>query len=139
MAYKDYKDEYYDISEKILELSDELSEEIVLSNIGDQLDGKLEIFTDKMNYLSLFRKKYTEITTEAAFYDREYVRMALERVTTMVGGLLKARYGISLGNELDFYFPDNYLKDMETLYEFFFIRHFDNLKDYFFTQLQHNR
>lgn len=139
MAYKDYSNEYYDISEKILELSDELSEEIVLTNIADQLSGKLEIFTEKTNYVSLFRRKYTEITSDVTFYDKEYVRTALEKVTTLVGDLMKMRYGISLGNDLDFYFPDDYLKDMETLYEFFYIRHFENLREYFYTQLQQNR
>lgn len=139
MAYKDYKGEYYDISEKILELSDELSEEIVLTNIKDQLDGKLDIFTTKKNYVSLFRKKYTEITSDITFYDKDYIKGALTRVTLLVGDLLKERYGVKLGNDLDFYFPDDYLKDMETLYEFFFIRHFDNIKDYFYTQLQVNR
>ena len=79
MAYKDYSNEYYDISEKILELSDELSEEIVLTNIADQLSGKLEIFTEKTNYVSLFRRKYTEITSDVTFYDKEYVRNALEK------------------------------------------------------------
>jgi hypothetical protein len=116
-----------------------LSEEIVLTNIEDQLTEKLEIFTQKTNYISLFRRKYTEITSDVTFYDKEYVRMALEKVTTLVGSLIKTRYGVSLGNDLDFYFPDDYLKDMETLYEFFFIRHFDNLKDYFYTQLQQNK
>jgi hypothetical protein len=139
MAYKEYKDEYYDISEKIMELSDELSEEIILSNIAEQLEGKMDIFTEKMNYVSLFREKYSEITSDTVFYDKEYIRGALTRVTVLVGGLLKGRYGVSLGNDLDFYFPDDYLKDMETIYEFFFIRHFENLKDYFFTQLQQNR
>ena len=63
----------------------------------------------------------------------------LKKVTTLVGDLMKMRYGISLGNDLDFYFPDDYLKDMETLYEFFYIRHFENLREYFYTQLQQNR
>lgn len=139
MAYKEFKDEYYDISQKILELSDELSEEIVLTNIKDQLTGDMDIFIDKKNYLSLFRTKYTEITSETTFYDKEYVRSALTAVTDLVGGLMKARYGISLGNDLDFYFPDDYLKDMETLYEFFFARHFENLSNYFYTELIQNR
>jgi len=82
MAYKDYKDEYYDISQKILELSDALSEEIILTNIEDQLTGEMDIFVDKMNYLTLFRTKYTEITSETTFYDKAYVRDALTKVTT---------------------------------------------------------
>jgi len=139
MAYSDRDEEYFDISEKILELSDELAEEIILTNIEDQLSSKLDLFTEKINYLSLFRKKYTEITSQQTFYDKNYVKEALIRVTSLVKEAVLKRYGISLGTDLDFYFPDNYLRDMETLYEFFFIRHFENLVLYFNTELRKNR
>jgi len=59
-----FNDEYYDVSEKILKLSDELAEDIVLTNIRDQLESKLNLFTDKMNYITLFREKYSYITPE---------------------------------------------------------------------------
>ncbi len=136
----DFRDEeYFDISEKIMRLSDELSEDIILTNIGDQLQGKTDLFTDKINYVTLFRNKYSYITPENSFYDKNYIRTALLRVTDLVGKLLKDKYGVSLGTDLDFYFPDEYLKDMETLYEFFFIRHFDNIVDYFSNQLEARR
>jgi len=136
MKYKDHSDEeYFDISDRILELSDELSEEIILTNIGDQFSQKLDVFADNINYISLFRNKYTEITSQTAFYDKNYVRDALTRVSELAKSLLFEKYGIGLGNDLDFYFPDDYLKDLETLYEFFFIRQFKNLVDYFFFQL----
>jgi hypothetical protein len=142
MAYKkdSFRDnEYFDISEKILKLSDELAEDIILTNIGDQLEGKLDLFTDKINYLSLFRSKYSEITPENTFYDKNYIRSALLKVTDLVSKLLSERYGVTLGTDLDFYFPDDYLKDMETIYEFFFIRHFKNLVNYFNNQLEKRR
>jgi len=138
MAYLNRDEEYFDISEKILELSDELAEEIILTNIGDQLSSKLDLFTEKINYLTLFRRKYTEITSQNTFYDKVYVKETLTRVTDLVKDSILKRYGISLGTDLDFYFPDNYLKDMETLYEFFFIRHFENLVTYFNTELIKN-
>jgi hypothetical protein len=131
-----FNTEYFDISEKILKLSDELAEDIILTNIGDQLESKLDLFTDKINYLTLFRNKYSYITPENTFYDKNYIRTALLKVTELVSKLLNDRYGVKLGTDLDFYFPDEYLKDMETMYEFFFIRHFQNLVAYFSHQLE---
>jgi hypothetical protein len=138
MPYKkdDFEQEYFDISEKILKLSDELAEDIILTNIKDQLENKLDLFTDKINYVSLFREKYSYITPENTFYDKNYIRTALLKVTELVSKLLQSKYGVSLGTDLDYYFPDEYLKDMETMYEFFFIRHFENLTHYFNKQLQ---
>jgi hypothetical protein len=133
------EEEYFDISEKIMRLSDELAEDIILTNIADQLDGKVDLFTDKINYVTLFRNKYSAITPENSFYDKNYVRTALLKVTDLVARILKDKYGVSLGTDLDFYFPDDYLRDMETIYEFFFIRHFDNLVDYFSNQLESRR
>jgi hypothetical protein len=132
-------EEYFDISEKIMRLSDELSEDIILTNIGDQLEGKTDLFTDKINYVTLFRNKYSYITPENSFYDKNYIRTALLKVTELVGRMLKSKYGVSLGTDIDFYFPDEYLKDMETMYEFFFIRQFDNVVDYFSNQLESRR
>lgn len=135
----EFEKEYFDISEKILKLSDELAEDIILTNIRDQLESKLDIFTDKINYVTLFREKYSYITPENTFYDKNYIRTALLKVTELVSRLLESKYGVKLGTDLDYYFPDEYLKDMETMYEFFFIRHFENLVNYFDQQLQARR
>jgi hypothetical protein len=131
-----FEQEYFDISEKILKLSDELAEDIILTNIKDQLESKLDLFTDKLNYVTLFREKYSYITPENTFYDKNYIRTALLKVTELVSKLLESKYGVKLGTDLDYVFPDEYLKDMETMYEFFFIRHFKNLVWYFNQQLQ---
>lgn len=140
MKYKDRADEeYFDISDRILDLSDELSEEIILTNIRDQLTEKLDVFSDNINYISAFREKYTAITSQTAFYDKNYIRDALTRVSEEATSLLFKRYGIGLGNDLDFYFPDEYLQDLETIYEFFFLRQFDNLVSYFFFQLMNTK
>jgi hypothetical protein len=49
----------------------------------------------------------------------------------LVLGLLEKSYSISIGSESDFYFSAEYLFDLENVYEFFFIRHFENLVNYF--------
>jgi hypothetical protein len=140
---KELQGEYFDISEKILKLSgegeDRLSEDIILENIRQQLEGRLEIFKEKINYLSLFKDKYAKITPENSFYDKNYIQDSLERVSTLTGSLLESRYGVKLGKDIDYYAPEEYLNDMEKIYEFFFIRHFRNLADYFYFELQKNR
>lgn len=137
MAFRqdDYDYEYQDITEKILRLSDELSEDIILTNITDQLENDFDLFADKINYVSLYRNKYNNITPKNSFYDKEYLAGSLEKISETVSELLMKRYGITLGTDLDYYAPDEYLKDIETLYEFLFIRQFDNLIAYFQHQL----
>jgi hypothetical protein len=133
------ENEYFDISDKILKLSDELAEDIILTNISDQLESKIDLFTDKINYMKLFRNKYSNINPENTFYDKNYIRSSLIKVTDLVNRLLNEKYGVKLGTDLDFYFPEDYLKDLEAMYEFFFIRHFENLVTYFNHQIEARR
>jgi len=139
MAKNIHEEEYFDISDKILTLSDELSEEIIMTNIRDQLQSNLDAFSDKINYISLFKEKYATITPESSFYDKNYIQDVLESVTEIVKTEFEKKYRLGLGKDIDFYFPREYLRDMEALYEFFFIRHFNNLADYFFSELKRTR
>ena len=41
-------------------------------------------------------------------------------------GFLK-RYGVQLGDDLDYTTPSVYLEDLEALYEFLYTRQFDNM------------
>jgi hypothetical protein len=132
-------EELFEISESILGLSDELSEEIVLMNIKEQMEGPTNVFASRINYVTLFRDRYGSVTDSSAYYDKEYLRNSLLRVSELVGELMGSKYGVKLASDLDFYMPDTFLKDMETAYEFFFIRHFDNLVRYFYAELVRNR
>jgi len=132
-------EEMFDPSDKILALDDHLSEEIIMANIREQLDSQLKLYTERKNYLTLFKEKYAEITPENSFFDKNYLQDSLEKVTELVKTSFAKKYRITIGKELDFYFPSEYLSDMESIYEFFFIRHFDNLADYFFSELKRNR
>lgn len=124
------EDEFYDTSDKILKLSDELAEEIILENIDQQLNGSVDDHTDKINYVTLFKEKYNSIDSDMDCYDSDYMRECLDRVTDLVMGGLKKRYAVGLGEDLDYTTPETYLGDVETLYEFLFIRQYDNLIDY---------
>lgn len=132
--------EYFDTTEKILELSDQLAEEIVLENIEEQLNNEnFDILNEKINYVRLFREKYENIDFETPFYDKEYISDSLEKVTTLVLEGLANKYKVELGTDLDYTEPTEYLKDIETLYEFLFIRQYENIIDYLNFKLKKNK
>lgn len=125
----------YDTGEKILSLSDRLAEDIILDNIEEQLEGPLDPLNTCINYISLFKTKYQSIDPDDEDYDRDYIYDAISRVGIKVGEGLKERYSVELGTDLDYENPIDYLTDMETLYEFCFIRNYQNLVDYFKSEL----
>ena len=133
------EEEFLDTSEKILTLSDKLAEEIILENIGEQLEEELDTLNTRINYVTLFREKYGSISEDDPYYDFDYMKDALVRVAAVIGTGLYKRFGIELGDDLDFTSPDTYLEDMETLYEFLFIRQYENLVSYFNHKLMKNR
>jgi len=58
-----------------------LAEEIILENISEQLaDNSLNGINSKINYVSLFREKYANITPDTDCYDEEYMKESLGRV-----------------------------------------------------------
>ena len=123
-------DEIVDTVDIILNLQDELCEEIVLENIAEQLDSKLSEHIDRMNYITYYKEKYENITPEDEFYDKEYMLQSVSKVGNLVNeGFLK-RYGVQLGDDLDYTTPSVYLEDLEALYEFLYTRQFDNMVSY---------
>lgn len=136
--YTPTEDMFVDSSEKILKLSDELAEEIILENINDQLTSELEPLVTRINYIKLFREKYDKIK-DSENYDENEVKNIVARIAESLAIGLHSKYGVELGTDLDFSTPLEYLYDLETLYEFLFIRHFENLVDYFKNELNINK
>jgi len=133
------EESFSDVSEKISKLGDELAEQIVIKNIEEQLNNNEEDYSDRINYVTLFKNKYQGITPDDNCYDKDYMQRSLATVTTIVSDGLSKKYGVNLCNDLDFYFPDDYLEDTEALYEFFVIRNTENLVNYFEFELKRNR
>ena len=128
------QEEFFDTSEKILKLSDSLAEEIVLNNIKEQIDEPMETIGTRINYVSLFREKYSQITPDTDCYDEEYLKEAMARLGDVLRTCIEGKYGVELGDDLEYTTPAEYLKDWETLYEFLFVRQYENLVEY----LKHN-
>ena len=131
LQLQDDADEYFDVADKILKLSDRLSEDIILRNIESQMTGKLVPYAKRFNYITLFKKKINSINKNSSIYSKEYIDNVSERVKELVLNIMKEKYSVSIGNESDFYFPAQYLEALEAIYEFFFVRHFENLVNYF--------
>lgn len=125
-----------DIASRILSLSDSLSEEIVLTNINDHISGNSP-WPGRINYISSYREKVEAARTDPDNLDlSEFIREITERVIATVLDGLKKNYSVSIGRDLeesnDIY---KYLEDIETLYEFFFVRNYENVKDILYKTL----
>ena len=129
-------EQYFSTADQILKLSDELSEEIVLENITEQLTGKLDTISSRINYVTLFREKYEGIDPASDYYNLEYMQEALAKISELVMGGISDKYSVNLGEDLDYRLPTEYLIDVETLYEFLFIRHFENIVEYFINKVR---
>ena len=133
------EEQYFSTADLIMKLSDELSEEIVLENITEQLSGRLDTTSSRINYVALFREKYESIDTTSDIYNIEYMQESLAKVTELVLTGLNKKYAVNLGEDLDYRLPTAYLSDVETMYEFLFIRHFENLVTYFINKIRANK
>ena len=129
------EEQYFSTVDQIMKLSDDLSEEIVIENIVEQINGKLDVNSSRINYITLFREKYESISEDLPEYNLEYMQEALSNICETVMTALNNKYCVNLGEDLDFATPTEYLANVETMYEFLFIRHFDNIVTYFISKL----
>lgn len=127
----DPDEEYLDVTERILKLSDRLSEDIILHNIEEQLDSKMVPYAKRVNYVTLFKKKVNKLNTNSVIYNKGYIEEIAERVKDLVLEKMEDKFSVSIGNTSDFYFYPEFLDDLENLYEFVFVRQFENLVKYF--------
>lgn len=126
-------EEFFSVSDKILKLSDFLSEEIVRRNIEEQINSEeLDIFLEKVNYIEFFKEKYKAIEESDDFFDKEYLQESAKIICKGALKGLEEKYGVILGSPVEMYENINdFIEDVEVLYEFFFIRNFQNIVDYF--------
>ena len=125
-----------DIASRIFALSDQLSEEIVLNNIDDHLSGKTP-FVDRVNYVTFYREKLDNLRHDPDNLDlKDSLIEITERVINKVLKGLHERYSIQVGKDLsDTDDVFGYLENIETLYEFFFVRNYENIKDVLYNTL----
>lgn len=132
--------ETFDISDRILALSDELAEDIVLSSISDHINGKVP-FVERMNYVKLFKNKIEELRSNPENEDLklDMIRIITKVVELVQDGLTKV-YHVNIGEDIDD--KENafeYLDKIETMYEFFFVRNYSNLFDLMYYNIIKNK
>ena len=128
------------ISDRILALSDDLSEEIILENIADHIDGKIP-YAERENYVTLYKNKLSKVREEDDSSDLKLAIInSVYRVIDVVLGGLEKVYGVTIGKDpedaLNIY---DYLDDIETLYEFFFVRNYQNIFDIVYKTLNRRK
>lgn len=133
------EDEYNDISDRILKLSDRLSEDIIFHNIEEQMNARMQPYAKRFNYVSLFKKKINSVNPNSVIYNKNYISDSADKLKELVLSLMEEKYSVSIGNESDFYFYPEFLDDLENLYEFVFVRHFSNLVNYFLFMIRKMR
>ena len=106
------------------------------TNINDHISGNSP-WPGRINYISSYREKVEDARTDPDNLDlSEFIREITERVIATVLDGLKKNYSVSIGRDLeesnDIY---KYLEDIETLYEFFFVRNYENVKDILYKTL----
>lgn len=138
-GYESDEYDYETTAERILALSDALSEEIIFDNIEEQLSGKLDDQMERVNYVALFREKYEAAKKDDYLYDKEYVESVIDELGEMINDGMEDKYLIGLGSSSIYDDSTEYIEDLEALYEFVYIRHFQNLVDYFKWKIAKNK
>jgi hypothetical protein len=130
---RDEVEDTRDTAEEIMEINDELSLDIILRNINYNFEHPTVY--ESIDYISKFSKSYADIATiRDSDLEREILLKAVNRITEEVRNGLLNNYNIE-GDEN--YLekvesaPLDKLNDLDTLYTFFVVRHYSNLKDYF--------
>ena len=138
---QDNNDVIFDISDRIFELRDQVSLDIISRNILEMFDAPKNY--DTTNYVTKFKEKYHILREREDFAgDVEILNNSLQELTQLVLTNLNVKYHVGLGLDIDDDLVidiDDYLNNVETLYNFFVVRHYSNIKDYFKSKLLQNK
>lgn len=128
-----------DTGESILKLNEALAVDIINDNIIEDLESPTRPLKPRINYATLFKQRVESMDPSDPIYNQNYILDQLAKIGTTIATELKKRYDVELGTDLDFENPYNYLDDMETLYEFLYVRQYENLVDYIEHMIAANR
>ena len=88
------EEEFENVSEKILKLQDKLAEEIVFSNIQEDLEKSNDLSSPRINYVQFFKDRYEEITKADGYYDEEYMYDVVNDLANVLLPLMEEKYKI---------------------------------------------
>lgn len=127
--------EVYDTATRILNIEDELSKDIIFDNISDIIDEKTPTNT-RINYVTNFKEKYLRLANGAGDDELAAMKDDVAELASLVNDGLRKKYAVCTGDDLSIVSTEDALDHLETLYEFFFVRNYQNLLDYFRSKLE---
>ena len=131
----------YDITDRIFELRDQLSLDIISKNIIENIDNPVTYRT--INYVTKFKENYNRIKEENLFDDDlEIINEYFAELSQLILTKLSLKFNVTIGNNINddtITDIDSYINKLETMYEFFVVRRYDNIRDYFKVQLLKNK
>ena len=131
----------YDITDRIFELRDQLSLDIISKNIIENIDNPVTYRT--INYVTKFKENYNRIKEENLFdNDLEIINEYFAELSQLILTKLSLKFNVTIGNNINddtITDIDSYIDKLETMYEFFVVRRYDNIRDYFKVQLLKNK
>jgi hypothetical protein len=127
--------EVYDTATRILNIEDELSKDIIFDNISDIIDEKTPTNT-RINYVTNFKEKYLRLANGAGDDELAAMKDDVAELASLVNDGLRKKYAVCTGDDLSIVSTEDTLDHLETLYEFFFVRNYQNLLDYFRSKLE---
>lgn len=130
------------MSDRIFELRDQISLDIITRNINDAFDESSVI--EGVNYVTEFKKRYHMVKDMGGEYDGdiEILNESLQELCDTIMANLSVKRHVGLGKSIDdetITDIDEYLDDVETMYEFFVVRRYSNVRDYFKSRFIKNK
>lgn len=134
-------DGIFDISERVFELRDQISLDLISKNINDAFMENSVI--EGPNYVTRFKERYAFLRDQNKYDgDVDILNNALQELCDIVTTNLSVRRHVSLGKALDDGTAtdiDAYLDEVEAMYEFFVVRRYTNVRDYFKSRFIRNK
>lgn len=126
-------DGIFDISDRIFELRDQTSIDLISKNINDAFSENSVI--EGTNYVTRFKERYDMLKGQSKYDgDIDILNNSLQELCEIVSANLSVKRHVAPGKSIDddaITDLDSYLADIETLYEFFVVRRYTNVRDYF--------
>lgn len=135
----DDSDELYSEENRLFDLREQLSEELIVSNIIEAFEQKDSI-RPNMNYIKILIDNYNAIKSRDNKYecDNAYINDIVLKIANKFTELLRENFGVALSTDItmdNMINLDKYLERLETLYEFFIVRRSENISDYLINKI----
>lgn len=131
----------YDVADRIFELRDELSVDIISKNIIYNFDNPT--INKTINYVTKFKENYYKIKNDPKYEnDINSLNNFFQEIAQLILTNLSVKFKITIGDDLGYGMSNNideYIDKIEALYEFFVVRRYSNIRDYFQLKLLKNK